>query len=60
MASKFGPVDEIAAALAFHDGDVRARAGTMLADIKLLEEHLADRSEQWPHSRLAAELRAGC
>ncbi len=29
-----GPVDDIAAALAFHSGDVRATIGTLLADIK--------------------------
>ena len=33
-----GPVDEIAAALAFHSGDVRATIGTLLADIKFLKE----------------------
>lgn len=36
-----GPVDEIAAALAFHGGDVRATIGTLLADIKFLKEQLA-------------------
>ncbi len=36
-----GPVDEIAAALSFHDGDVRATIGTLLADIKFLKEQLA-------------------
>lgn len=36
-----GPVDEIAAALAHHDGDVRATIGTLLADIKFLKEQLA-------------------
>jgi hypothetical protein len=36
-----GPVDEIAAALAFHNGDVRATIGTLLADIKFLKEQLA-------------------
>lgn len=36
-----GPVDEIAAALDFHDGDVRATIGTLLADIKFLKEQLA-------------------
>jgi hypothetical protein len=36
-----GPVDEIAAALAFHDGDVPATIGTLLADIKFLKEQLA-------------------
>ena len=34
-----GPVDEIAAALAFHDGDVRATVRTLLADIKFLKEY---------------------
>jgi len=36
-----GPVDEIAAALAFHDGDVRATISTLLTDIKFLKEQLA-------------------
>lgn len=36
-----GPVDQIAAALAFHSGDVRATIGTLLADIKFLKEQLA-------------------
>jgi hypothetical protein len=36
-----GPVDEIATALAFHDGDVRATVRTLLADIKFLKEQLA-------------------
>ena len=36
-----GPDDEIAAALAFHDGDVRATVRTLLADIKFLKEQLA-------------------
>jgi hypothetical protein len=36
-----GPVDEIAAALAFHDSDVRATIGTLLADITFLKEQLA-------------------
>jgi hypothetical protein len=36
-----GPVDEIAAALAFHEGDVRATIGTLLADIKFVKEQMA-------------------
>lgn len=36
-----GPVDEIAAALAFHEGNIRATIGTLLADIKFLKEQLA-------------------
>ena len=36
-----GPFDEIAAALAFHHGDVRATIGTLLTDIKFLKEQLA-------------------
>lgn len=36
-----GPVDEIAAALARHDGDVRATIGGLLADIRHLREQLA-------------------
>lgn len=36
-----GPVDEVAAALAFHDGDIRATVQTLLADIKFLKEQLA-------------------
>jgi hypothetical protein len=36
-----GPVDEIAAALAFHNGDVGATVRTLLADIKFLKEQLA-------------------
>lgn len=36
-----GPVDDIAAALAFHSGDVRATIGTLLDDIKFLKEQLA-------------------
>jgi len=36
-----GPADEIAAALAFHDGDARATIGTLLADCKHLREQLA-------------------
>ena len=36
-----GPVDDVAAALAFHDGDVRATVRTLLADIKFLKEQLA-------------------
>lgn len=35
------PVDEIAAALAFHDGDVRATIGTLLDDCRHLREQLA-------------------
>ncbi|CAN7704348.1 hypothetical protein LJR098_002559 [Rhizobium sp. LjRoot98] len=35
-----GQVDDIAAALAFHHGDVRA-TGALLADIKFLKEQLA-------------------
>jgi hypothetical protein len=36
-----GPVDEIAAAPAFHNGDLRATIGILLADIKFLKEQLA-------------------
>lgn len=36
-----GPIDEIAAALAFHDGDARAAIGTLLADIRFLKQQLA-------------------
>ena len=36
-----GPVGDVAAALAFHDGDVRATVRTLLADIKFLKEQLA-------------------
>ncbi|WP_426128470.1 hypothetical protein [Pararhizobium sp. PWRC1-1] len=36
-----GPVDEIAAALSFHHGDVGATIGTLLADIKFLKKQLA-------------------
>jgi hypothetical protein len=35
------PVDEIAAALAFHDGDVRATVGTLIEDCRHLREQLA-------------------
>ncbi|CAN7255158.1 hypothetical protein LJR235_001051 [Pararhizobium sp. LjRoot235] len=35
------PVDEIAAALAFHDGDVRATIGTLIEDCRHLREQLA-------------------
>ncbi len=36
-----GPIGEIAAALAFHDGDVRATIETLLEDNKFLKEQLA-------------------
>lgn len=36
-----GPIDEIATALAFHDGDPRATIGTLLADIRFLKQQLA-------------------
>ncbi|WP_455273659.1 hypothetical protein [Rhizobium herbae] len=36
-----GPIDEIAAPLAFHDGDVRATIETLLEDNKFLMEQLA-------------------
>lgn len=36
-----GPVDEVAAALAWHDGDVRATIRTLLGDCKHLREQLA-------------------
>ncbi|CAN7628973.1 hypothetical protein [Pararhizobium sp. LjRoot238] len=35
-----GPVDEIAAALAFHDGNVRATIGTLIVDCRHLREQL--------------------
>jgi len=35
------PTDEIAAALAFHEGDVRATIGTLLKDCRHLREQLA-------------------
>ncbi|KQV41534.1 hypothetical protein ASC96_17105 [Rhizobium sp. Root1204] len=35
------PIDEIAAALAFHDGDPRATIGTLLADVRFLKQQLA-------------------
>lgn len=36
-----GPVDEVAVALSFHDGDVRATVRTLLNDCKYLREQLA-------------------
>jgi hypothetical protein len=39
--SSSGPVDEIAAALAFDDGDVRAAVKSVLGDIKFLMQELA-------------------
>lgn len=36
-----GPVDEVAAALAFHNGDVRATIGTLIGDCRHLREQLA-------------------
>ncbi len=36
-----GPVDEIAAALAFHHGDVRATIGTLVRGIRFLQQQLA-------------------
>lgn len=35
------PVDEIAAALAFHNGDVRATIGMLIEDCRHLREQLA-------------------
>ncbi|MCV9965432.1 hypothetical protein OIU34_26495 [Pararhizobium sp. BT-229] len=35
------PADEIAAALAFHNGDVRATIGTLIEDCRYLREQLA-------------------
>jgi hypothetical protein len=40
-SSNSGPVDEIAAALAFDDGDTRAAVKTVLGDIKFLMQELA-------------------
>ena len=36
-----GPVDEVAAALAFHDGDVRATIGALIDDCRHLRQQLA-------------------
>ncbi len=36
-----GPVDEVAAAIAWHDGDVRATIRTLLGDCRHLREQLA-------------------
>ncbi len=36
-----GPVDEVAMAISFHDGDVRAAVRTLLKDCKHLREQLA-------------------
>lgn len=36
-----GPVDEVAAAITWHDGDVRATVRTLLDDCKYLREQLA-------------------
>jgi hypothetical protein len=36
-----GPVDEVAAALSWHDGDVRATIRTLLGDCRHLREKLA-------------------
>lgn len=36
-----GPVDEVAAAIAWHDGDVRATIRTLLTDCKSLREQVA-------------------
>lgn len=36
-----GPVDEVAAAIAWHDGDVRATIRTLLGDCRHMREQLA-------------------
>lgn len=36
-----GPVDEVAAAISWHDGDVRATIRTLLGDCRHLREQLA-------------------
>ncbi len=36
-----GPVDEVAAAIAWHDGDVRATIRTLLGDCRHMRQQLA-------------------
>lgn len=36
-----GPVDEVAAAIGWHDGDLRATISTLLGDCRHLREQLA-------------------